>query len=447
MNIVILGAGKTGSFAASILSREGHNVTVVDQDGFALEKIGRETDISTLNASLDRLNFFETLFETKPDLLFAATGHDETNLVACAIAKNLGFPKTAALIRSSGYLFHEHLDFKRLFFVDHFLASEKLAAQDLFDILIHTGDLAIEHFAQGTVQMRTLEVPQNWTESGTPLKELDLPEELIIGFIRRKGQTEEMLLIPHGNDPIIHGDVMTLVGQAHAMNQAHKRFSIAEPKVKSAILVGGSPVVVHLGELLLKQNINVRIIDRDLKRCEAIADFLPKATVINRDGADSQLLKTEKVQHADVLVACTRSDASNLLIAALAKQVGCKRAIALATDPSMGCIFEQLDIIPAFSARMNTANKLLSIASGKMVLSVTPIADNGAKIIEIKIPSQSKVIGTPLSKLHLPKGLLVAAIENKGQVLVGKGDRTISANDTIIVICDARHVGRLHDLF
>lgn len=194
MNIVILGAGETGSYAALALSQNGHNVTIVDRDASVLEKIGRELEISTMHASLSKISFFENLFESKPDLLFAATGNDETNLVSCAIAKNLGFPKTAALIRSSEYLFHENLDLGRLFYVDYFLASELLTAQNLFKILIHSGDLAIENFAHGTIQMRTLAVPEKWDKGGVPLKDLALPEEFIIGLIRRKLHVGEELL-------------------------------------------------------------------------------------------------------------------------------------------------------------------------------------------------------------------------------------------------------------
>ena len=118
MNIVILGAGKTGAFVASILSQQEHNVILIDQDAIALEKVGREIDVATLYASAPSWKLFEELAGNRPDVFFAATGNDETNLVCCAIAKNLGFPKTVARIKTSDYLSHPTMDFGRLFFVD-----------------------------------------------------------------------------------------------------------------------------------------------------------------------------------------------------------------------------------------------------------------------------------------------------------------------------------------
>ena len=91
MNIVILGAGKTGSYVASVLAEEAHNVILVDKDPKALERASRESDISTLHAIAPNKTLFEDLVASQPDLFFAATGDDETNLVCCSIAKNLGF--------------------------------------------------------------------------------------------------------------------------------------------------------------------------------------------------------------------------------------------------------------------------------------------------------------------------------------------------------------------
>ena len=115
MNVVILGAGKIGSYVAKTLSEEGVNVILIDRDPEALERVSRESEVATIHASAPNWSLFEDLIERKPDLFFAATGNDETNLVSCSIAKNLGFPKTVARVQAREYLNPVHLDFGRLF--------------------------------------------------------------------------------------------------------------------------------------------------------------------------------------------------------------------------------------------------------------------------------------------------------------------------------------------
>jgi trk system potassium uptake protein TrkA len=447
MNIIILGAGRTGSYVASILSEEEHNVVLIDKDTKALEKAARENDIATVHATAPSWKLFEDLLDQKPHLFFAATGDDETNLVACSVAKKLGFPKTVARINQREYLNHEKLDFGHLFCIDYFIGPEVLAAQDLFKTLTSSGDLAVEHFAHGAVQMRTIQIPDHWDRGGTPIAKLTLPEELIAGLIRRKMVEGEKTLIPHGEDHILPGDQLTVVGEAKVMQHLHEIFQAPEHKTKSVILVGGSSVAVHLTHFLCQHKISVRIIEKHATRCLELADLLPKATIINRDGRDPELLRSERVQDVDALISCTHFDETNLLITALAKQLGCPKAIAQITNRQLMPILEKVGVLAALSGRVNVANRILSILDEERTLSIASLSGDAAKIIELKVASSSKVVGVPISHLNLPKGLLIAVIESQGRVTVGKGNRVLQADDIIVAICHPLQIPKLQQLF
>jgi trk system potassium uptake protein TrkA len=447
MNIVILGAGKTGSYVASTLALEEHNVILIDQDPKALEQAARESDVATIHWAAPNYKLLSDLLEQKPDLFFAATGDEETNLVACTIAKNLGYPKTVARVQRRDYFNNGALDFKRLFFVDYFIGPEILAAQDLCKMLLHPWDLAAEHFAHGTIQMRTIQIPDRWDQGGTPIKELDLPEELIAGLIRRKGIDQELILIPHGNDHILPGDQVTLLGEAKVMHRLNEIFHSPEITARSIILVGGSPVALHLAHFLSQQKINVRIIEKDPDRCQFLAESLPLATIINRDGRDLQLLRSEQVQDADALVSCTHHDETNLLIASLAKEVGCPKAIAQITNGLIAPILDKLGVLPALSPRVNVANRILSILDEETTLSVASVSCDAAKIVELKVSSSSKIVGVPIADLDLPKGILIAVIENQGRVMIGKGTRVLCPHDTVIAICHPVQIPKLQGMF
>ena len=449
MKIAILGAGNTGSYVASVLSQKEHDIILIDKDAKRLEQASRANDIATIHATVPNRKLFEELGETHPDLFFAATGDDETNLVACAIAKNLGFPKTIARIKSREYLDHSRLDWGRLFHVDHFIGAEVLAAQDLFKVLIHSGDIAVEHFAHGAIQMRTLLMPSKWDRGGIPIRDLNLPQDLIVGLIRRKLVEGEKTLFPHGDDYILPGDEVTVVGEAKVMHQLHEVFHCPERKTRSVILVGGTPLAVHLAHFLAPQRISVRIIEIDKNRCEALAEELPHATIIHRDGRDPDLMQSERVQDADALVSCTDHDGANFLIAALAKQIGCPRAIALITDPNYAPLLEKAGIVPALSARINIVNRVLSILHEETILSIASLSHDQAKIIECKVSAASKLVGIPLSDLapHLPKDLLIAVIESRGKVTIGRGNRILCPDDTVIAICHPHQIPQLPHLF
>ncbi len=447
MNVVILGAGKTGSHVASVLSEEEHNVILIDADAKVLEQAGRESDVATLHARAPSWKLFEQLLENEPDLFFAATDNDETNLVCCSIAKNLGFPKTVARVRSRDYIHPSRLDIGRLFFVDYFVNPELLAAQDLFKVLVHAGDIAVEHFAHGAIQMRTILIPDRWDRGGSPIRDLGLPGDLIVGLIRRKLTDGEKIVFPHGEDHILPGDEVTVVGEAKEIHRLHEIFHAPEHRVRSIILVGGTPVAAHLAHFLAQQKIAVRIIESDRARCEELSDFLPHATIINRDGRDPSLLRAERVQDADALVSCTTHDGTNVLIASVAKQIGCPKSIAVITESSYAPVLDKVGVLPALSAKVNVANRILSILHEGTILSVASLSHDQAKMVELKISPYSKAVGIPLSDLNLPKDLLIAVIESQGRVMVGKGNRVLCPDDIAIAICHPHQIPKLQQIF
>ena len=449
MKVAILGAGKTGSYVASILSQKQHAVILIDQDAKVLEQASRTSDIATMHGKIPSRRLFEALEEMKPDLFFAATGDDETNLAACAVAKQFGFPKTVARIQSREYLDHTRIDWGRIFHVDHFIGAEVLAAHDLFKILVHGGDIAVEHFAHGAVQMRTLLMPAKWDKGGIEIRNLDLPSELIVGLIRRKTIEGEKILFPHGNDFILPGDEVTVVGEAKVMHRLHEILHCPEHKIRSVVLVGGTPLAIHLAHFLAPQRVAVRIIENDEKKCEALAEELQHATIIHRDGRDLSFLESERVQDADAFISCTKNDGENLLIASLGKQLGCTRSIALISDPNFAPILEKAGITLALSARINIVNRLLSILHEETIISIASLSHDQAKIIECKVSPASKLVGIPLADLapHLPKDLLIAVIESRGIVTIGRGNRILCPDDTVIAICHPHQVQQLPHLF
>jgi trk system potassium uptake protein TrkA len=449
MKIVILGAGRVGSYLASVLSQEEHDIVLIDRSASVLEKVGREVDVATQLSSEISWRLFASLQEINPDVLIAATGDDETNLVACALAKNIGFPKTICLIKSRDYLECSRLDLARLFYVDHFIGAELLSAQDLFKLLIHAGDIAFEHFAHGAILMRTIQIPDHWDKGGTPIHSLHLPSGLIAGLIRRKTPEGTKVLIPHGNDHILPGDEATLVGEANIMNTLHHIFKIPEVKLKSVVLIGGSSIALHLAHFLIQQHVSLRIIEQNGDRCRELSERLPKATIIHRDGRDPDLFIEEQIDQVDALVSCTHDDGTNLLVASMAKQQGCPKTIALISDSAYIPIVEQAGVIPSLSARVNVANRIHSILHEETILSVASLSNDAAKIVELKVSPSSKFVGIPLSELspHLPNDLLIAVIENRGRITIGQGHSVLCPDDRVISICNPHRLEQLQHFF
>ena len=83
------------------------------------------------------------------------------------------------------------------------------------------------------------------------------------------------------------------------------------------------------------------------------------------------------------------------------------------------------------------------------VISVASLYHNQAKIMEIKVSSDSEIIGIPIADLgrYLPEDFLIALIENRGRIMIAKGSNILAPGDTVIVICHPKHVNELKKIF
>lgn len=449
MNIVILGAGDTGAYLASLLSQEEHSITLVDKDTHKLEKVAKNSDIATKVMHASNWKLLEELASNEPDFFLAMTGSDETNLTACALAKNIGYPQTICRIQQSEYLSLSRFDLSRLFYIDHLISPEILAAHEIMKMLISPSDLFTANFAHGAIQLRSFNIPPSWNREKTPIKDLKFPPDFILGLIRREVCGKELIIFPHGEDTIQKKDVITVVGEASSMQKVHHFFSIPEHPIESVVILGGTSVGVHLASLLTSLSISVKFIEKNKQQCLFLAEKFPQAIILHQEGDDLDFLLGEKVSQSSALLCVQDTDEENLLLASLAKEAGGKKVICLVRTLCLSPILEKLQVQLAAAPQVHLSNRILAILHAKNILSISSLAQEEVKVVEIKVSVDSPLIGIPLSDLssYLPKDLIIAMIKNQGKVMVGKGSCILSPHDLVILITKSAHIHDLQHLF
>lgn len=460
MTIVIVGAGDVGSYVASILSKQGHNIILIDRDKPSLETANWQMDIATRHGSGTDWKLLDDMLELSPQLFISLTRDDETNLVACSIAKHLGYPKTIARVKGERFLNRTRLDFSRIFDVDYFIGPELLVAEDIVKVMMSSGSLALESFLHGAIKLRTLLVPDNWQYGTTRIKDLRLPDGVMIGLIHRKQSLNEYdkdhihstkydVIFPHGDSFILPKDEVTFIGEKEAILDIHEFFGLTQKKIESVLIVGGSLTAWNLATLLNSRGIDVRIIEKNYDKCVQLAEQLPNSIIMHHDAADLPFLLAEKVENTDMVVTSTQSDEVNILTAMLAKQAGCPLAVVRLSNISYLPIVEKFGLKHVVSPRISTANHILSHILSRKTRSLVSLYENQAEVLEIKVSLESKIVGIPLSDLGplLPKDFLIAIIQNRGRIMIARGNRIISPGDTVIVITNPKHVEDLEKIF
>ncbi len=450
MNIVIIGAGDIGLYIATLLSKQKHNVILIDKNGAKLEEVSWQMDVAIQQGSGTDWQLLDHLLEIQPDLFLALTNQDEVNLVACSIAKHLGYPKTIARVKDNLFLNRTRLDFARVFNVDYFISPELLVAYDIYKYMISPGSLAFENFAHGEVQMRTLQVPSTWNRQNTPLAQLQLPKGIILGLIYRHLPNEKsQLIFPHGSDCILPGDELTFIGKRQQISHIHHFLGLTIQKVDRVLIIGGSLVGINLAKILQEHRIHVSIIEKDFSHCQKLAKELPHCHIIQQDGTNLDFLLSENLRPTDYYIMCTSHDELNILGALLAKETGCKNVIIPLSNNRFLSLMHHLGIVHVVSPKLAIANQIIALATSKSITSLVSLYENEAEILEINVSLNSQIIGIPLAEIgpRLPKDFLIVMIQNRGSISIAKGDSVICPGDMVIVICNPKYFQELGNIF
>jgi trk system potassium uptake protein len=300
---------------------------------------------------------------------------------------------------------------------------------------------------------RTFLVPPQWAFIKKKIADLPIPDQMLISLIFRKealhsGGSTRKVIFPKGFDHLLAGDEITVIGEAHVMQHLEEFFGLHKKPVGSVTIAGASPIAFHLTRLLLQQKIQVKILEKEEKKCLLLSDEFPTATILNQDATDlSFLLSQEKA--SDAFICCMLKDETNILIAALAKQAGYEQVLTLISDSNLAPLLKHLGVSYSLSEKVCIGNRIHSLLKQETVLSISSFYENQVKILEVKVSSDSQIVGIPIRDLkdYLPQDLLIALIENRGRILVAKGNHILAPGDTVIVVCSPKHMSELENLF
>jgi trk system potassium uptake protein TrkA len=231
----------------------------------------------------------------------------------------------------------------------------------------------------------------------------------------------------------------------------HKR----DQPVQRIMIAGGGRVGMRLAKSLAAKY-QVKIIERDKKRCEYLAEQLPSnVLVLQGDVADADLLQEENVGEMDVFLSLTNDDEDNIMSAMLAKRMGAQRVMALINRRAYAEMMEGSTIDIAISPAQTVIGELLAHLRRGDVAAVHSLRRGAAEVLEgvargdIKT---SKLVGRRLEEIKLPKDASIGAIvrgEGKDSVLLmPHHDTLVQENDHIIVfIPNKRSVRDVEKLF
>ena len=198
------------------------------------------------------------------------------------------------------------------------------------------------------------------------------------------------------------------------------------------IVVGGEGIGEHLAKLLVRDGVNVVILERDKAVCDKLAKTTD-ALVVNGDGDDADILREAGVDRADVLVSVTRDDSLNLMSSMLAKDRGVKTIVSVVNDAKHISIFEKAGVTTAISPDIATARYLADVVKRPDISTLYFLGGGRSEMFEVVVPPESKIAGMKLKEIDFPEESLVVAIYRDEELLIPKAETLLKIGDKVTV--------------
>jgi trk system potassium uptake protein TrkA len=452
MNIIICGAGKVGFSISKQLSAQGHSVTVIDQSSEDIKKINDTQDVKGIVGRATLPTVLENAGAEKADMIIAVTRNDETNMIVCQLASSLfNISKKIARIRTKDFLEGKwgKLYSKSNIPIDVIISPELEVAKSLYRRLEAPGALDNVPFGNDKVKMLEISIERNCPIKDIPLKKLTekFPDfkANILGALRK-----EKFVYLKKNDQMQEGDNVYLIISSVQLNAILKAFGHDEKIAKNVLIIGGGNIGLNLAKMLETHvdDIRIKIIEKDKKRAEEIANELSSSIVIHGDALDEDILKEANLEESETVLALTNDDENNMMACVLAEKTGLKkRTIAIVNKTNYNLLQDSLNIDDLVDPRMTTVSRIMEHVHRGTIGTVYSLLDGEYEFIEAKILEKSELLSKKIKDSNLPEDIRIGAIVRKDQVIIPKSDFIFEKDDLVVFLAKREQIKEVESIF
>jgi len=468
MRIVILGAGQVGASVAEALASEINDVTVVDLSGQCLAQLADRLDVRTVTGNAASPSVLRNAGIEDAEMLVAVTQSDQTNLVACKIARHMfNVPTRIARLHGSDFLTDQLLLGDEMFAVSHAICPEQDVTEYIQRLVEFPEALQVLEFADGKVTLVCVRAYEGGLLVGKDIRSMreHLPQDVdarIVAIFR-----ELRAVDPTGKTVIEAGDEVFLLAATRHIRLVLRELRRMQAPVKRIMIAGGGNIGARVAAALEGSH-EVKVIERDAGRAETIATRFKSTLVLCGAATDLNVLEQENIEEMDMFLALTNDDEDNIMAASLAKRLGCARVLALINRRAYADMVQGGPIDIGISPAQISIGSLLAFVRHGDVARVHSLRRGAAEALELIVHgdrSNSKVVGRRIDELPVIPGAHIGAIMRTGesrtvvrngmpvdlpeqQVIIPHHDTVIEEGDHVVVFCTRKaQVPQVEKLF
>ena len=452
MNIIICGAGRVGFTIAKQLTEQNHSITIIDQSSEDIQKINDSLDVKAIVGKATMPSVLEKAHNDETDMIIAVTKNDEINMLICQIAYSLfKIPKKIARIRTQDYLNprFEKIYNKENLPIDVIISPELEIAKSIQRKLESPGALDNVPFADNKIRLLEILIDEKCPIVNIQLNELTkkFPKlnANILGVVRN-----EKFIFLKKNDVMKKEDKVYVTINSSQMKETLSAFGHNEKISNKILIIGGGNIGFNLAKNIEQSfdEARIKIIEKDKRRAEFIANELNNTLVINGNGLDEDILTEVNLEEVETVIALTNDDEDNLMVSVLVEKFSKdKRTMALINKPNYSLLQTSLKIDDMIDPRMTTVSSILKHVHKGTIETAYTILNCEYEIIEAEIIETSELINKELKNSNLPDGIRIGAVLRKDEIIIPRLSFVFQKKDIVVFLAKRDQLPVVENIF
>jgi len=215
------------------------------------------------------------------------------------------------------------------------------------------------------------------------------------------------------------------------------------------IIIGGGQVGSYIANLLLNNHCTVKVIENRTNVFNKLKKELPLDAIVFGSGTNPTVLEACGITGADVVVAVTGADETNLVASTISKfEFAVPRVISRINNPKNAWMFSSgMGVDVALNQADLMAHLVVEEMAFKSILTLMKINRSNYSIIQLKVDSMSSIVNKPVRDINVPEKAVLIAIYRKNEVIIPHGDACILEGDDVLAFADLEAQEKLNTLF
>lgn len=397
MNIVIAGGGSIGFISAQYFMREGHDVTVVEQDPVIASQLAERLDVTVVTGQASDSGVLAEANLKSAALFLALTDVDEVNVIACALARELGVPRRVARLGNS--VNPDRASEKSLgaLGVDDIINPEEILYDELNALCAFPGASDLKYFLGDDYAVSVFTFDRQSPHYGKKFKEIKINCPIEPLAFAQMGK-----FAPFDPNVIVNEFLYVYFGcEKKHLRKLHQSLFPHARKIERIMIYHSGyrstrPVSKLIKSLQTIVPGNITLVVDDQSEATKLSAAI-SAPVIFGDPAKPFFSQQENLQDFDALIALSANYERNLFAAAIAYQTGVPYTISLVRYPEHVNLASIIPLTSILNPALAAANRIMRYHKMETIISRTILSYEQAEVLELLVTDKSPLAGAKAS--------------------------------------------------